>query len=182
VRILSLAAVLIMVLQSEPLFAQEPSRVGVCDLFADSARWNGRMVEVRGVVETWSGYWLAGRDCDTKVRVGSVNFDNLIAPTDPALADRLALHKIAFTWDPASRNSLSEAAYYSTYLGQRLRATVVGLFETRTPKEALVNPRFPDQYFGFGDQGVAPAQIVVKDVKDIVREPAPLKPKSAQPR
>jgi hypothetical protein len=159
------------------LFGQEVSRVAICDVFANIERWNGQMVEVQGIIEAWSGYWLAGRNCETRIRIGNVRYENLIALINPKGAEKISLHKVPYVWDLTSWNKFQEAIYYAGFYSERVRMTVVGLYETRTPRDALVNSRFPDQYFGFGDQGVAPAQILVREVKDIVREPDPAKQK-----
>lgn len=174
--------ILALILQPIGAFAQEPTQVGLCDLFTDIEHWNGRMIEVRGIVEAWSGYWLSGRDCETRIKIGNVKYDNLVALINPKGAEKFVLHKVPYVWNAASWDKFQEAIYYAGFYGERIRMTVIGLFETRTPIEALVNSRFPDQYFGFGDQGVAPAEILVKDVKDIVREPDPSKQKQHSPK
>jgi len=162
---------LILVTHSGALLAQGTTVVGVCDIFADLDRWNGRMVELRGVIEPWGQYWISGRECGTKIKVGGLAFDNLIAFLNPSDADRLALHPVSFGWSLPSRRKLNEMAYYAMLLRRRIIATVVGLYETKLPIESLSSTRFPGQYSGFGDQGVGVAQIVIQDVRDIVLEP-----------
>ena len=157
-----------------PLFGQqsEPERVQICDAFKQRDRWIGKMVEIRGVLESWAGMWLTGRDCPDHVVVDQAKFANLIALTDPQLKVLTRLH-VDFSWDAISRHKLSDVFYYARLLHERVTATVVGVFETDTRREAMVSQFDPTRGMAYGDQGVAPAQILVKEIKDIVREPLP---------
>jgi hypothetical protein len=62
---------------------------------------------------------------------------------------------------------------------QRIHATVVGLFETKTPIEDLVyfSVAHPEGWrIGFGHLGAWPAQILVKTIADmrIEQKPQPM--------
>ncbi len=157
--------VLVACLISSSLWAQRVVPVSLCDIFANLGRWDGQMVEVRGVIEPGSGYWLAGRDCSAATKVDNVSFANIIAMIDPKDFSDVAIHSVPYAWDQASRRSLYEAIYYARFRHERVRATIIGLYETQTPLREI----------GFGAQGLAPAQILVREVKDIAAEPDPRK-------
>jgi hypothetical protein len=156
-----------LLLCGETAPAQEVRQVSFCEAIADLAHWNGVMVEIRGVVEGWGGYWLSGRDCKTALTFEGVTFENIIALTNPKTDPRLLIHKVDYVWDERSHENLRAAVDEAVYTRRVLRATVVGLLETRTPLTALARFRERVGYFGFGDQAVGPAQILVKEVRDI---------------
>ena len=146
--------------------------VTVCDLLRSTSRYNGEMVQVNGTISTGGGLWLSERPCDQPLIVGGHVFPDWIALADPDNRD-LSLHRITFRWPEADR---SELMRFLVPVGgwpdprvmarnphgsiRKLRGTVIGLFETRSPLSRLIN-RFGGPS-GFGDQGEAPAQIIVK--------------------
>ena len=47
--------------------AQSPPHVGICDLLANAERWNGTLIETRGVVLLSRGAWLDARTtCESR--------------------------------------------------------------------------------------------------------------------
>jgi hypothetical protein len=162
-----LLAFAVLLLCEGTSLAQEVSQIPFCEAITDLARWNGAMVEIRGVVEGRRGYWLSGRDCKAALAFEGLTFENIMALTDPKSDARLLVHRVDYVWDERNRQRFGNAVDEAVYTGRILRATVVGLLETRTPLTALARFRERVGYFGFGDQGVGPAQILVKEARDI---------------
>ena len=153
--------------------AQNPAKVGLCDLLANPARWNGVMLETRGVITLSHGAWLDGtKTCRRPFVLDGITFDSLIALTDPQ--DRgLALHRVPYSWDHADWNGIVTMSLQSKPGLEDIVATVVGVFETRDPLSSLINLRLPGGKFGFGDQGIAPGQILPRGFKHAVAVPMP---------
>jgi hypothetical protein len=154
------------------VYGAEPIQVDVCDLLATPLRYNGVMVKVTGVIETGGGLWLTAK-CQKHVIAKGQVFPDLIAFADPTAP--WALHSVDFRWDEADRDRLRSLTFVPLPPGTRpsihgvvirMSGTVIGLFETRPPDQMI--DKF-SQLAGFGDQGVAPAQILIKRTIDIRR-------------
>lgn len=143
----------------------------MCELLANPQAYDGLMIEVSGMISTGGGLWLSDGKCRSHITVGDYVFADIVALTDPQ--DRqFRLHPATFEWNKQDQDNLREA------LGQlrsalrpddrlnvhgrvvEIQGTVVGLFETRRPIQRLVSRLGSPS--GFGDQGIAPAQLLVK--------------------
>ena len=164
--------ILILATMVIPAFCQEPEKVAICDAFRQPERWIGKMIEIRGIIEPMGSVFLTGRDCRDHVVFGQARFENFINLADPK-DKRLTRLSVGYEWSPASWQALNYAIQYSRLYGERITATVIGMFETDTRKEAMVSKFDPTRGMAYGDQGVAPIQILVKELKDIVRQPLP---------
>ncbi|HTR39819.1 MAG TPA: hypothetical protein VMH80_28290 [Bryobacteraceae bacterium] len=101
--------------------------------------------------------------------IKAVAFPNLIQIGDPENTF-MNIHHVDFTMEERSREDFVGALSMLDPKKERLRVTIVGLFETRTPLSDLVtvNAVHPKGLrHGFGDQNVAPAQILVNTIADI---------------
>lgn len=160
-----LAAVLCMRASAQQVTPENPFVVSTCDLLGDMPKWNGRLIQVHG--DYRQGTLSLWADCPTRIIVKGHTFVNLIALADPAEL-RLAVHRVDFTRDDRSWRRFIEATY-SASAHESLKMTVVGVFETRAIKEQLV---FDDGVlFGFGEQNLAPAQVLVREIKDLTLGP-----------
>ena len=121
------------------------------------------MVQIRGQMVTGGLPGIKG-NCQTPITVAGVDFPDIIELTDPQ--DRLALHKVDFHRDPASWNRLIPTWIRANHTSHRVEVVVEGMFETRLPIENLVDGRI-HALRGFGDQARAPAQLLLKEVRDI---------------
>lgn len=137
--------------------------VSICELLGNMQKWNGRLVEVRG--RQRRGILYLWDVCPTTITVKEHSFQNVIALTKPMPGHRWwTVRQIPFQIDDASWLRFINAGY-QVPSGKSLALTVVGLFETRLDEQQLVrNDGVP---MGFGDQNLAPAQLVVEEVRDL---------------
>lgn len=154
------------------LSGQVVQSVDICELFKVPSRWNGEMVSVRAVIEPGfgeGGPWLSGELCNAHVQVKGVTFANVIALRDPR-SNSHRLHSVDFQWDEGSKEQLNAVLSPLDWDRQQLRVTVVGLYETWERIGDLIQEGRPYLYNGFGEQNSAPAQILVRNIKDTVVE------------
>lgn len=119
-------------------------------------------------------YIEAGEDCLVKLDVKGVHFPNSIYIVSPSFPPIFFHHPIDFEWDQASWAAYNSAISKMDQKAEIIRATVVGLFESRVPINDLVYGGEPN---GFGHLNGHPAQIVVKTMIDlrIEKKPQPKK-------
>lgn len=139
-------------------------QVAVCDVLRDPVRWNGKLIEVTGPIMTVQDYWVMGLGCEGAVKVKGVTFPSGFVLQHP-FNKRLYSHAVDFDWDRQSKDELDFLAKEAMRTKQRVFATVVGIFETRDPIDGLINTNAPFKYQGFGHEGGAAGQIIVKTVK-----------------
>jgi len=150
--------------------------VDLCDLLNNMEAWNGKLVQVRGVMKISSGggegeAYLSPPVCDVKIRVTDLTmtpileeiFPNGIQLTDPQ--SRTATHKVDFRWDKKNWDRYANAINRIDRESQYIKLTAVGVFETRAPMSRLM---FRGTQTGFGHAGYLPGQILVKTIEDIV--------------
>jgi len=156
--------------------AQSPETVSVCNLFDNLVKWDGQMVEVGAYIQTQpppgrpeNGIWVSGRECPSRIVVKGISFPNTINLSDPQ--NRVTrIHAVTFEWDETSRSALAGLLARIDPTREHILATIVGLFETRTPLDDLVvvNRAHPEgNRLGFGPQGPHPAQILVKTIRNM---------------
>jgi len=153
-------------------YGQVPQAADACDILAHLGEWNGKMVEARAIVAP-GDFWLSGGDCKETAGIGAPTFRSLIALTDPD-DRRFALHRVPFKRDVASWNMLVSSLYRADGEHKQVRVTAVGLLEVRPSLlQALADHKLNPSWDipGFGVQGLAPAQILIKEVRDIAIEP-----------
>ena len=156
--------------------AQSPQMVPVCDLFDGLTRWNGAMIEVTAYIEAQpspgsaeNDIWLSGRNCPSSLVVKGITFPNTINLSDPQVR-ATRIHAVTFEWEESSRNLLSSMLARLDRRNEYILATVIGVFETRTPLDDLVvvdraHPK--GNMMGFGLQGPHPAQILVRTIRNL---------------
>jgi hypothetical protein len=87
--------------------------------------------------------------------------------------DLLRVHDVTFRWNRGAFDRLTPAFLSADRERHVVKATFVGLLETRPDLEQLVGPK--DQPLGFGHLGAAPAQMLIKDIIDVAVEDKPVK-------
>lgn len=149
----------------------------MCDLFREPARWNGVLVQVSGVIDPGTGGedgpLLVGKHCDARIVVKGRPFPNLVYLESP-LNRRNCLHPVEFEEDYASLRAYRALSRKAEPTRAGIFATIVGLFETRTPLTDLIQEDRPWNRYGFGHLGGSPVQIIVKTMTNmsiVPREP-----------
>lgn len=146
----------------------------ICELFRNPAAWNGRMIRVRAAIRTWEGGEtepsLSGSSCTTKIKIKGHEFLNEIHLQIPE-DQKLRAHDVNFRWDDSSFGRFVLLLQEVDRKNQHICATVIGMFETRTPLPDLIQEKRPFPDNGFGHLGWAPAQILVKTMRDMRIEP-----------
>jgi len=156
-------------------------KVTVCDALANPLKYNGRMILLEGeIVATDEGAWLTANGCPTQFITGGHVWPNSISLQHPA--DKHNLHKADFTYDyAAEKHFFAESdKLEKKNPGRRLLWVYEGLFETRTDWEsALATDRSgAKQYVGFGHLSEAPAQLIVKAIRELKLATDPTNKKS----
>jgi hypothetical protein len=138
-----------------------PQVLSVCELLATPLAFNGKLVSVKGAIRTFQGLWLYDDQCPSKITVQGRSFDSLIAITYPNSI--LRIHDVPFDTDDDSMALMSKA-FGPSALRPRVFATFIGVFETRDDLK-LVSRN--GRSLGFGDQGEAPAQLLLKECREV---------------
>jgi len=144
--------------------------VKICELFSNPTRWNGKMVRVRGGLVRGSpedGLLLSGEQCPKAIQVKGVTWPKLIFLEAPENA--VPPKKFDFQTDNPAMDKMNLLFWRVQVGGRRehVEGTVVGVFETQSPLESLVQESWEDPHFGFGHLNAIPAQIVVKTIEDM---------------
>jgi hypothetical protein len=150
--------------------AAEPKVVSVCDVLRHPKLYDHKLVAIRGIeIATGEGVWLKALDCDNAFVTNGYVWPSTIW-IDISDSDRAA----AGVQGPelASSNKridedLKKRGFDSKK--DRLVITYVGLFEAYDDTAQEFHPDSRStRANGFGHLNDAPAQIIVKDVKDAV--------------
>lgn len=147
----------------------------VCELLKEPLKWDGQVVTVRDQTQgTDEGSWLVGKECPGAfVTNGDVVWPSMIALWTPSLPGHL--HSPDFTYDVDSGRrvwdkgeKLAKSVPWSC-----LVSTYTGLFETRRDWAAArtVYPNGTSRVIGFGHQGAAPAELLVRSADNIEVDP-----------
>jgi hypothetical protein len=130
------------------------------------------MVAVRGYeFSTDEGVYLKG-DCPNVLETDGIKWPNVISLAYPGSS--FALHSVDFTAD--KRGIATAAEKVKLYrVPVKVWLTYIGLLETREPfslqiytdRDGVKRPA------GFGNGAAAPAQLLIKTVKDVVIEKGP---------
>jgi len=163
-RAIVLAVALVSAVESQ----SQPKPESVCQVLSDLIGYSGKLVRVRGKISRTRTTFVAGVNCPSEIRVGSVEFENIINLEWPGNSNVEARGpKVPFEFDQASFRILERALASWDRQSQEVFVTIEGLIVTRTPPFNLVHPRFPTQPIGFGHMGAAPAEFIVKRVENI---------------
>ena len=148
--------------------------VSVCDLVAHRAELNNKIVTVRGIVEAGGhGTFLsAAPSCTYTLMTRGVLWPNIIALSYPNNSSLVPTDHAKFRIDWRSIRVAEDAALragYDPHVDREV-ATFVGLFVTYGDLENRVSPGLNGApRLGFGPDSLgAPAQLLVKSVKDLV--------------
>ncbi len=145
--------------------------VSVCDVLASPQSYNGALLRLRGLgLESNEGSFLrAAADCPVVFKTGIYVWPNLVAITTPL--DRSRIHTPSFQYETDSEQILLSKikALQEKYPDKCLLITYAGLFETRTDwsKSRAEYPDGSSRYLGFGNQNLAPAQLLAKRAVDV---------------
>jgi hypothetical protein len=159
---LFLAAVSLLSAPGPPQMAP----ISVCTALADRLRFNGKIISVRGYEEsTDEGSWLKG-DCKVHVTTGGRPWPNLIWLS---ISHRDSLHEIPFQTNMDALRRFGDVTAKATRSGHTYRAWVTyeGMFETEGVPEIGGGRVGPGEGVGFGHLNGAPAQLVIKTVRDL---------------
>lgn len=145
-----------------------PDSAGVCEVLANLSKFSNQLVTVRARLAADVDIWLTQDDCAPVIKVNGVEFQNLIAivwPDDPIIKgfDLFPLHR-------SSSKLLTEVLREVDREKEQVFVEVVGLLMTRDPPLYLVHEKTGSR-IGFGHLGIAPAQIVVKEIKGLTKRP-----------
>ena len=149
--------------------------VSVCQVLAGPQAFDGKMIRLRGVAAGTDegGFLSATSQCSTVYKTGGYEWPRWVALTGPDNGQRL--HKPSFVYD-AQSEKIPFGRYrllQKRYPDRCLLLTDAGLFETRADwsKSRAVYPDGSSKYIGFGNDGVAPAQLLLKSVVDVEVDP-----------
>ena len=172
-QVIGTLLLVLMLMTPHAWCADRRTPLSVCELIAHRAEYNGRMVSVRGVVAGGEhGIWLeASRECSYQLVTRGVVWPNVINLVHPLNRSRDVYSHAPFKldWKAVQRADADAlAAGYRAGVDVMVE-TIVGLFVTFPDLEKRVNPGIPGAFpLGFGPVGLsAPAQLVIKTVKDV---------------
>lgn len=149
--------------------------LSVCQVLSSPLAFNGKLIRLTGlVVETDEGAFVSGEnDCPRIVRTGNHVWPTLIAITSPSSSARL--HNPAFGYDKDSeRVPFAKYRELKKHFSDKcLVWTFSGMFETREDW-ANAQAHYPNgssKYLGFGNQNLAPGQLLRHGVVDVEVSP-----------
>ncbi len=141
---------------------RRPSKVySVCEVLADLASFNGKMISVRGAVLGGQGTFLVG-NCQSKLVVKGFTWPNLIWLTFPYKSST------PFNADLATYQHVMDAVKrMHPGKNDQIVLTYLGVLESDDlAKRTSLNRMGQPTGIGFGAQNMAPAQLVIKTVMD----------------
>ena len=152
---------------------RQSSPLSVCELIAHRNEYIGRMVSVRGTVKSGGhGDWLeASSDCQYKLITRGVVWRNIIVLAYPNNRSPIQTDHANFDVDwqavqDASRDTSRNP--FNPHIDHVIM-TYIGLFQTHQDLDQRVTPNVPGALkLGFGPGGEAPAQLLIKSLKDVV--------------
>ncbi len=146
----------------------EPKPLSVCEILSHTERYSGKVVTVAARLRLRNDTGLAAEDCGTVIEVSGLRFDSYIAVDWPGQVIDGA--RVSFPKDESSVRRMNDAIR-SIGRNQYVRVVVQGLVVTREPPRSLVAMyRGRLTPVGFGAASLAPAMIIIKDVKEAVVE------------
>ncbi len=146
--------------------AQRAAKTDICKVFEDPIRFKGTLIEVRGVVRNRDEPTVGNDLCPKRLVVNKITLRNEILLEPFGKPSISGADKETFNELRADLQNLDPAA-------QQVFATFVGVLETRDSLSDLV--RAHGEIFGYGHLSRAPAQLVLREVRDVsvTGKPAP---------
>jgi hypothetical protein len=127
------------------------------------------MVEIRGVLEFArggeSGPFISAPWCKETITVHGHVFRNALVLTSPQ--DESRLHRVEYKVDERAIRNMNDMRARTSGRPEEVHATVIGLFETRSPVTELVREKDVYVMNGFGHMNDAPGQILVRTIRDM---------------
>jgi hypothetical protein len=166
-----------------PVALQAPSPpdgtvIEICDILRDPVSFNGKEVAIRGVFrDTDEGAWLVG-ECPVPLSTGGYVWNSHIYLISPR--SKFVLRSVEYSEDSAAFEVLaSRLKDRKDPIRDKAIVTVFGKIETREDLEAQVYRDRDGRVrpAGFGHMGGAPAQLVLKTVRDISVVPFAQRPR-----
>ncbi|MFN7921464.1 MAG: hypothetical protein U0Q16_15285 [Bryobacteraceae bacterium] len=142
--------------------------LSVCDVLASRDSLSGSMIVVRGIeIVDMEFHYLMADGCDGPIDAAGTKWDPSIAWAEPGWSSMLD-SPAPFKFDRDAANLIRLQARNPSLKGEKRMVLVVeGRLEARRPlrTKPTSGGRFPSRiWFGYGGQGIFPAQIVVKRV------------------
>jgi hypothetical protein len=141
--------------------------ISVCELLENRLKYDGEIVEVRGIVEgSVEGATLIGGQCRRTILTDGFTWPNAIFLASQVSYD--SPHTVNFTRDQSQMDKTDREArrIKQKYPHAKIAYTYVGLFETRANLGQATNLAGELVPAGFGHMGACPAQLVVQTIKD----------------
>jgi hypothetical protein len=145
--------------QSKPLNAKEPYTV--CHVLQNLTLYDGKIIQIRG---EWRGRHIE-EQCQTPLQTDSHKWPNAILLIYPNnLHEEYGDKPVNWTFGPnEAETSFRELMRFNG----PVHATIIGRLDARA--KLLPSPNGgPPVPFGYGHLNAFPAQIVMKEIKDIV--------------
>lgn len=168
----SISFLSIIVAATLPAVFSQPTKpiLSVCDLIANRNRYAGRIVLVRGIERGGHGAWLvADPACQHELVTRGVKWPNIIYLAYPDNQSKIESYHAPFKVDWKSVERVQQEVERSGFDPDRdyVVKTFEGLLLTYSNLENRVTPGIPGALrLGFGPLGEAPAQLLIKRVKD----------------
>lgn len=174
-----LVSILVYVFLAGAQDATLPKSMTVCDLLRDPAKYNGKVIAVRGTYLIGGhGLYLHGEGCDGVLTTKGHPWPPIIWLS--LSQQEMEQHGQSFDRALKAEDQVSAAREREKQFRrdrgspgrERVTLTYIGLFETRDNLENEVGraPNGTTVVNGFGPGNSAPGQLYVQSVKDIVVE------------
>jgi len=138
----------------------------VCEILSQRMDYNGKLVSIRASIHsTGEGEWLDGKNC-----TGSITSDEYVWPS--MIAVQIADGRDFTSSYQASRKLRPKLKRIGRWAHEGCIVwTYTGVFESRATYEKVSYPNGSPTYIGFGHEAAAPAQLLLKAVDDVNRDP-----------
>jgi hypothetical protein len=149
--------------------------VTVCEILSNPLNYDGMFVTVRDrTAGTAEGLWLIGQECPGIFKTEGYVWKSLISVVKPG---NYQVPAVEFAFDEASEDKLNPKyrKLRNVFPEECLRWTYTGLFETRKEWK-WTRWKTP---IGFGHEGGAPGQLIVRSVDDVASIPNCTKDKTS---
>jgi hypothetical protein len=147
----------------------EPKALSVCEVLTNLSDYSGKIVTVSARIRLRGDVFLGAEDCRVVIEQNGLRLEDFIAiawPRSPIIQKEGIA--VPFSHDDDSFKRLEKALGSQENQGRAVYVIVEGLLETREPGQPLVvmRPGGP-MPTGFGHLGQAPAQLIIKTVREI---------------
>ena len=152
------------------------ARLSVCELLKQPSKFNGRVIELRGIYFVGGhGLYLAGAGCEAALVTKDKRWEPMIwvensrEKTESRGLNFERVKKTELEIATAKFREMSRRGVWANKISQVI-VTYLCIFETHDSFDTMIGALADDipVPIGFGDQGVAPGQIFIDSVKDIV--------------